>query len=133
MECSSAPEVSMFRIVVALYLTFVTAVGPAACCCTFSRLTDRPAEPVSAPTPTPASCCHCSANEAPTEAPAQPPEPQRPDTPGSCPCKQFGDCASVALPATDDDALGAPVRGTFGAFFWQPALFSVPLAPPASV
>jgi hypothetical protein len=115
----------MFRIVVALYLTFVTAVGPAACCCTFSRLTDRPAEPVSAPTPPPASCCHCCANEAAPEAPAQPSEPQRPDAPGSCPCKQLGDCASVALPPAHDDALEPATRGGIAPFFCSPMSFTV--------
>src|SRR5947209_4394322 len=39
----------MIRLVVALYLMIVTAVGPAACCCTFSRLGERPAEKPSAP------------------------------------------------------------------------------------
>ena len=54
----------MFRIVVAVYLMIVSVVGPAACCCTLTRLTDRLAQTQSdtsqpaPPQPAPASCCH---------------------------------------------------------------------------
>src|SRR5437016_2588398 len=102
----------MFRLVVALYLMIVTAVGPAACCCTFSRLTARSADKPSTPAPRPAPascCCHGSEQPAPADAPKRPRPPERRDSPG-CPCKQAVGCEVVGLPATHDEVLETSVR-----------------------
>src|SRR4051794_7269888 len=95
----------MIRVAAAAYLMIVTAVGPAACCCTFSRLAERPA---SKPTAPHSCCCHGSEKPA-AEAPERPTPPDRRDSPG-CPCKQAVGGVIVALPAAHDEANVASLR-----------------------
>jgi hypothetical protein len=97
----------MFRLVVATYLMLVTAVGPMACCCTLTRLTQRLAPAESAAPEAPAGCCH---HAPPSTAPAEKGDrPSPADAPG-CPCKQGVACDVVALPAVPDEAVEGPSR-----------------------
>jgi hypothetical protein len=80
----------MFRLA-ALYLMIVTAVGPAACCCTFTRLAGRLTDEPPAPRSACPSCSCCQHGQEESQPAAEAPErrspPQAPDSPG-CPCKQ---------------------------------------------
>ena len=94
----------MFRLAVALYLMIVTAVAPAACCCTFTRLAPRPAEGPTAPPSAPACCCeHDHESRPPAEPPCRPSPPSVPSSP-DCPCKQAVQDA-LTLPADEAQVL----------------------------
>src|SRR5262245_42390425 len=109
----------MIRLVVALYLMLVMAVGPAACCCTFSRLTDRSAARPAAPAeqPVPASgCCDGAQRPAPADVPECPASPDRGDSP-RCPCKQAAGDVVVGLPGAHDEAQEVSLRGALADSF----------------
>lgn len=108
------------RLVLALYLVIVTAAGPWACCCTFTRLTAKVASAnvVSLPSSNTHSCC--KKHQAPGrseggpggKAPAQPTNPFG----GDCPCKQSGECVSAALAITHDESRDGAMRALTGEF-----------------
>src|SRR5262249_12821956 len=125
----------MLRLAVALYLMIVTAVGPAACCCTATRPTSRPGDQPPAPQSTPHSCCHHGhKGPPPARAPARP-SSQAPPTPPACPCKQTSGSGIAGLAAADE-AQEVSLRVALGDLFIQvPGLWAPPApasATPAS-
>ncbi len=120
----------MLRVVVAIYLMLVTAVGPAACCCTLARLTERltPSSPSQAPKVP--SCCHGGPRSEPPGKKAPSPSPRRPDSP-ECPCKQAGERELLALPAAHDEALESAARATIESFGFRSILPADHTVPPA--
>jgi len=94
----------MFRILVATYLMIVAVVGPAACCCTLTRLLTRFLPTTScAPSSAPSCCQHLPAgkdsmDDTDQEIPS--------DLPGksNCPCKESGQGEVVVLPTAQDQA-----------------------------
>lgn len=108
----------MFRIVVAFYLMIVTAVGPAACCCTLTRSTTKfmPSTSSAPPTPAPCGCCPTPPNTDSQDEPTR----RCPDAPG-CPCKR-ADREVLALPAAPQEALDASARDASGPFHFYSAI-----------
>lgn len=122
----------MLRLAVALYLMIVAAVGPAACCCTFARLTQRFTTPATSPVSHAPSCCHRgSADRVPDKTPADPDSPDRPDSPG-CPCKEAGRTDLAALPAANDEARDIFLRVAVGEPLVPLALLCAQAIPSAS-
>src|SRR5262249_29129757 len=130
----------MFRLAVALYLVIVTAVRPAACCCTFTRLAVRASDEPAAPRSACSSCCQHGqeGRQPPAHAPAPPgaprgTRPSAPDRPG-CPCKQAAS-EFVGLPAAHDEAQEVSLRAVLGEFFtpsvalWTPTPTAAPATP----
>lgn len=93
----------MLRIVAALYLMIVTAAGPAACCCTLTRLTARFAPAAPTVPQAPACCHHTPAGQDSTGGTGRHGPSDCPDGPG-CPCKEGGLHRAEALPSAQDEA-----------------------------
>jgi hypothetical protein len=104
----------MFRLVVAMHLMIVTAVGPAACCCTLTRFTTKHMSSTSSGVPAPAPCCH----HTPPSKGAKDDSERRPNAPG-CPCKQAGGCEVIALPTALGEALESSNRAASGLFHFH--------------
>jgi hypothetical protein len=121
----------MFRLLVALYLMIVAAVGPATCCCTFTRLMYRYTQAPSSPDEQPPSCCQHGPRSQPSAEIPEQHSPGCPDSPG-CPCKQAGACSAVALPAGHDEAREVSLRGALVEFFCESGFSSSSFTPPAS-
>lgn len=108
------------RVVVALYLVIVTAAGPWACCCTFTRLTAKVASAnAGAPTSSTTHSC-CKKHQVPnrSEGSSEDKAPSRPNHPlgHDCPCKQSGECASTAFAPTQDESRDGAMRALAGEF-----------------
>lgn len=109
----------MLRLVVATYLMIVTAAGPAACCCTITRLTERLACPSSAPKA--GGCCQGAGGPVQDEGPRHPSPSDDRGAPG-CPCKEGGKSEAAALPAAPGEGPEAPAWSALSAF----SLLAVP-------
>jgi hypothetical protein len=99
----------MIRVVLAVYLALVSAVGPWACCCAPARLASRlfaPSSPGASP------CCgHKASADRPAQAPAPCRDgPRSPLRPG-CPCKE-GPVLEAVLPPSSGDTAAAALRLT---------------------
>jgi hypothetical protein len=122
----------MIRVVVALYLMAVTALGPWLCCCTATRLTARffsKANSAAQPAPLPAPPCCCHHGQADKGQPDSTDHPGCPQTPG-CPCKQGPSNEVAALPTGADEPVETSYRLAAGERLPVPCLHAHDLLAP---
>src|SRR5262245_36721441 len=96
----------MVRVLLTLWFTFTTLLGPGLCCCLF-RAAPASAGAVAAPTPAPPSCPCCCPERPPEPEPASPGDGPRP----SCPCKEHAAQPAILPAGVEALADGAAVRG----------------------